>query len=119
MAGQARDLRKVAYVRDGNIKLMNVAGRRTRLLTSDASSDGYAPDWSPDGRRIIHTGPGGLYVLDVKTGQVRNLAVGWTAPATRKPRRVGCSVRLRRPAAPHDVTQRRHGRRHRTAGRTA
>jgi TolB protein len=81
-AGRGRfspDGRKVAYVRDGNIKLMNVAGRRTRLLTSDASSDGYAPDWSPDGTKITYTGPGGLYVLAVKTGQVRNLATGWTA----------------------------------------
>jgi Tol biopolymer transport system component len=59
-----------------------VAGRRTRLLTSDASSDGYAPDWSPDGTRITYTGPGGLYVLEVKTGRVRNLAAGWTAPVS-------------------------------------
>jgi len=76
------DGRKIAYERDGNIKLMNLAGRRTRLLTSDASSDGYAPDWSPDGRRITYTGAGGLYVLDVKTGGVRNLAEGWTAPVS-------------------------------------
>ena len=83
-AGRGRfspDGRKIAYVRDGNIKLMNVAGRRTRLLTSDASSDGYAPDWSPDGTRIAYTGSGGLYVLTVKTGEVRNLA-GWTAPVS-------------------------------------
>lgn len=83
-AGRGRfspDGRKIAYVRDGNIKLMNLAGRRTRLLTSDASSDGYAPDWSPDGTRIAYTGSGGLYVLTVKTGEVRNLA-GWTAPVT-------------------------------------
>jgi TolB protein len=84
-AGRGRfspDGRKIAYVRDGNIKLMNVAGRRTRLLTSDASSDGYAPDWSPDGTRITYTGSGGLYVLAVKTGEVRNLAEGWTAPVS-------------------------------------
>jgi TolB protein len=83
-AGRGRfspDGRKIAYVRDGNIKLMNVAGRRTRLLTSDASSDGYAPDWSPDGTRIAYTGSGGLYVLTVKTGEVRNLAA-WTAPVS-------------------------------------
>ena len=82
-AGEGRfspDGRKIAYGRDGNIKLMNVAGRRTRLLTTDASSDGYAPDWSPDGRQITYTGAGGLYVLEVKTRAVRNLAVGWTAP---------------------------------------
>jgi TolB protein len=82
-AGRGRfspDGRKVAYVRDGSLKLMNLAGRRTRLLTSDASSDGYAPDWSPDGRQITYTGQGGLYLLDVKTGQVRNLAQGWTSP---------------------------------------
>lgn len=54
------DGRKIAYVRDGNIKLMNVAGRRTSLLTSDASSDGDAPDRSPDGRGITYTGAGGL-----------------------------------------------------------
>ena len=84
-AGRGRfspDGRKVAYVRDGNLKLMNLAGRRTRLLTSDASSDGYAPDWSPDGTRITYTGLSGLYLLDVKTGQVRNLAQGWTAPVS-------------------------------------
>jgi TolB protein len=84
-AGRGRfspDGRKIAYERDGNIKLMNLAGRRTRLLTSDASSDGYAPDWSPDGRRITYTGAGGLYVLDVKTGAVHNLAEGWTAPVS-------------------------------------
>jgi TolB protein len=84
-AGRGRfspDGRKIAYARDGNIKLMNVAGRKTRLLTSDASSDGYAPDWSPDGRRITYTGAGGLYVLEVKTGQVRNLSIGWTAPVS-------------------------------------
>jgi len=84
-AGRGRfspDGRKVAYVRDGNLKLMNLAGRRTRLLTSDASSDGYAPDWSPDGTRITYTGLEGLYVLDVKTGQVRNLAAGWTVPVS-------------------------------------
>jgi TolB protein len=84
-AGRGRfspDGRKVAYVRDGNLKVMNLAGRRTRLLTSDASSDGYAPDWSPDGRWITYTGLEGLYVLDVKTGQVRNLALGWTAPVS-------------------------------------
>jgi Tol biopolymer transport system component len=84
-AGRGRfspDGRKVVYERDGNLKLMNLADRRTRLLTSDASSDGYAPDWSPDGRRITYTGLGGLYVLEVKTGQVRNLAAGWTAPVS-------------------------------------
>jgi len=83
-AGRGRfspDGKKIAYVRDGNIKLMNLAGRRTRLLTSDASSDGYAPDWSPDGTRIAYTGSGGLYLLTVKTGEVRNLA-GWTAPVS-------------------------------------
>jgi TolB protein len=84
-AGRGRfspDGKRIAYERDGNIKLMNLAGRRTRLLTSDASSDGYAPDWSPDGTQITYTGPGGLYLLNVKTGQVRNLAVGWTAPVS-------------------------------------
>jgi TolB protein len=84
-AGRGRfspDGRRIAYVRDGNVKLMNLAGRRTRLLTSDASSDGSAPDWSPDGRRITYTGTGGLYLLEVKTGQVRNLAAGWTAPVS-------------------------------------
>jgi TolB protein len=84
-AGRGRfspDGKKIAYVRDGNIKLMNVAGRRTRLLTTDASSDGYAPDWSPNGTRITYTGSGALYVLDVKTGQLRNLAAGWTAPVS-------------------------------------
>jgi Tol biopolymer transport system component len=84
-AGRGRfspDGRKVVYERDGNLKLMNLAGRRTRPLTSDASSDGYAPDWSPDGRQITYTGQEGLYVLDVKTGQVRNLAAGWTAPVS-------------------------------------
>jgi hypothetical protein len=62
-AGRGRfspDGRKIASVRVGDIKLMNVADRRTRLLTSDASSDGYAPDWSPDGTRIAYTGSGGL-----------------------------------------------------------
>ena len=84
-AGRGRfspDGKRVAYVRDGNIKLMNLAGRRTRLLTSDASSDGYAPDWSPDGAKLTYTGSGGLYVLAAKTGQVRNLAQGWTAPVS-------------------------------------
>jgi TolB protein len=84
-AGRGRfspDGRKIAYVRDGNLKLMNAAGRKTRLLTSDASSDGYAPDWSPDGTRITYTGAGGLYMLNVKTGQVRNLSIGWTAPVS-------------------------------------
>ena len=84
-AGRGRfspDGRKVAYVRDGNLKLMNLAGRRTRLLTSDASSDGYTPDWSPDGRQITYTGSEGLYLLDVKTSQARNLAAGWTAPVS-------------------------------------
>jgi TolB protein len=84
-AGRGRfspDGRRVAYVRDGNIKLMNLAGRKTRLLTRNASSDGYAPDWSPDGTRIAYTGSGGLYLLDVRTGQVRNLAEGWTAPVS-------------------------------------
>jgi TolB protein len=76
------DGRKIAYVRDGNIKLMNVAGRKTRQLTSDASSDGDAPDWSPDGTQITYTGSEGLYLLDVKSGQVRDLAAGWTAPVS-------------------------------------
>jgi TolB protein len=84
-AGRGRfspDGKKVAYERDGNIKLMNLAGRRTRTLTSDGSSDGSAPDWSPDGRRITYAGPGGVYVLDAKTGRVVNLADGWTAPVS-------------------------------------
>jgi TolB protein len=84
-AGRGRfspDGKKIAYERDGNIKLMNLAGRRTRLLTSDASSDGYAPDWSPDGTRITYTGAGGLYVLNVKTGKRVNLAEGWTGPVS-------------------------------------
>jgi TolB protein len=102
-AGRARfspDGRKIAYVRDGNLKLMNVAGRRTRLLTSDASSDGFAPDWSPDGSRITYTGPGGLYVLEVKTGRVRNLAAGWTAPVSFPSPRCSLPTAPRSPSPP-------------------
>ena len=80
--GCSPDGKRIAYVQDGNIKLMNLAGRRTRLLSSDASSDGYSPDWSPDGKRITYTGPEGLYLLDVKTGEVVDLSEGWTTPGS-------------------------------------
>ena len=83
-------------------------------------SAGFAAKVGRDrGVRIVHVeerrpaeradlGPGDLWSP--------RLASRWS---TRRPRRVGWSVRLSTSRCPHDVMQRRHGRRHRTAGRTA
>jgi len=42
---------KIAFVRDGDVWVMNADGSGQTALTSDPSSDG-APSWSPDGMRI-------------------------------------------------------------------
>ncbi|HZO60177.1 MAG TPA: LpqB family beta-propeller domain-containing protein [Solirubrobacterales bacterium] len=45
-------------------------GRARRLRTSAALS---APSWSPDGRRIVANGEGGLWVINVATGAAREI----------------------------------------------
>ncbi|MCI0433066.1 MAG: hypothetical protein L0271_05370, partial [Gemmatimonadetes bacterium] len=49
----------------------------TQLTSSGRSED---PSWAPDGRHIVYTGVGasgvGLYVIDVVTGEVRQLVRG-------------------------------------------
>jgi TolB protein len=49
----------------------------TQLTSTGRSED---PSWAPDGRHIVYTGVGangpGLYVIDVITGEIRQLVSG-------------------------------------------
>jgi Tol biopolymer transport system component len=58
------DGKRIAFVRDAQIAIMNADGEEVRLLAR-GSRKGTHPQWSPDGRRILFTGdPWGIYVMN-------------------------------------------------------
>ena len=66
----------------GIFQLMRADGARPGATVTQLTSTGRSedPSWAPDGRHIVYTGVGasgpGLYVIDVITGEIRQLVSG-------------------------------------------
>jgi Tol biopolymer transport system component len=78
---------EIAYVREGNIHRADPNGRHRRFVTS-----GVAPDWSPNGRRLVLIRPSPRLTFAGSTGRIYVVNAGGGGL-----RRVGSSAYLSNP----------------------
>ncbi|SCG77700.1 TolB family protein [Micromonospora humi] len=50
------DGRSIAYVKDGDVAVIDLETRESRAVTTDGLAQFSPPDWSPDGRTIVYAG---------------------------------------------------------------
>ncbi len=62
------DGKSIAYVRAGDVHVMDLSSRAVTAVTSEGRASTSAPDWSPDGRQILYAGDTNLFVVDAKGG---------------------------------------------------
>jgi len=67
-----------------DVYVMDLATRESRQVTTDHQAASTAPDWSPDGGRIVYGGAYGLKAVDTATGEQTDLydAASWSGPLT-------------------------------------
>jgi TolB protein len=58
----------VAFVKDDNVQVIDLATRQVRAVTTEGLAQRYAPDWSPDGRRLVYAGESTFYVVPAAGG---------------------------------------------------
>jgi TolB protein len=68
------DGQHIAYVRGGDVVVMDLSSRRVRAVTSEGRANASPPDWSPDGRQIVYAGTFDLFLVDAKGGPSVTLA---------------------------------------------
>ncbi|OIJ89784.1 PD40 domain-containing protein [Streptomyces colonosanans] len=89
------DGKSIAFVRDtqyetadggyeygSDVWVMNPSTRQMRQISTVRNVWGTAPDWSPDGRRIVYVTEYGLSIVDVATGAATELQSSWQTPLT-------------------------------------
>jgi len=62
------DGKRIAYVRAGDVYVMNMSSRTVMAVTSEGQASTSPPDWSPDGRQILYAGDTNLFLVDAKGG---------------------------------------------------
>ncbi|MEV6493736.1 hypothetical protein AB0M20_34720 [Actinoplanes sp. NPDC051633] len=73
------DGRGVAFVKDGNVQVIDLRTRAVRVLTTDGDALYDAPDWSPDGRRLVYAAADSFRIVPATGGP----STGPTCPASR------------------------------------
>ncbi|MFI9823347.1 hypothetical protein ACIHFC_23195 [Streptomyces sp. NPDC052013] len=86
------DGRTIAFVRttaypteDGyeygtDLHVLDTVTREERQVTTRRDISSTAPDWSPDGTRLVYATQYGLHSVDVTTGATTELSGGWQVP---------------------------------------
>ncbi|AGZ41622.1 DPP IV N-terminal domain-containing protein [Actinoplanes friuliensis] len=69
--------RSVAFVKDGNLQVIDLGTRQVRQVTSDGLAAWSAPDWSPDGRFLVYAGESTFFVVPAAGGTP--VAAAWPA----------------------------------------
>jgi TolB protein len=73
------DGKSIAYVRAGDVYVMDLSSRAVMAVTSEGRATTSPPDWSPDGRQILYAGDTNLFVVDAKGGPSVGLGQ-WSIP---------------------------------------
>jgi Tol biopolymer transport system component len=75
---------RIAFVRNGDIYVMNADDSQQRRLTTHGTA--AAPSWSPDGQRLAFWGPGGVNILAVAGDQPARVIFNGSSLAQDAPR---------------------------------
>ena len=73
------DGRSIAYVRAGDVHVMDLSSRAVIAVTSEGRASTSPPDWSPDGKQILYAGDTNLFLVDAKGGPSVDIGQ-WSIP---------------------------------------
>ncbi|MFI2713240.1 TolB family protein [Micromonospora sp. NPDC018662] len=75
----APDGSAIAYVKDGDVFVIDLATRESRAVTTEGLAQFAPPDWSPDGRTIVYAGQSEFLTVPAAGGPSSHAGV-WSNP---------------------------------------
>jgi len=77
----APDSRRIAYVRGGDLWIIDTRTRRVRRLTRTPAVKERHPVWSPDGREVAYDSNGSIAIIPSRGGSPRTLVADGRSPS--------------------------------------